>query len=137
MYKEVASGALYRQAAAKTDDPSAAALLSELAAEEDRHLAELKKLDAKAVSAKAGLSTTDIKSSDYLAAPAEIDGANLVDTLLFAIKQEAQSMSFYLDLMSAVSDPAAKAPGQIPGVSGASHRRRLELLYDQIDYPED
>ena len=137
MYKEIASSALYRQAAAKTDDPSAIALLTELAAEEDRHLAELKKLDSNEISAKSAVTATDLKSSDYLAPPAEIEGANLVDTLLFAIRQESQSMSFYVDLMSALRDPAAKRLAEYLAAQELSHRRRLELLYDQINYPED
>ncbi|AKG53646.1 rubrerythrin [Dehalogenimonas sp. WBC-2] len=139
MLKEVASAALYHQAAKKTDDPAAAALLKELAASEEKHLSVLKNLpkDIVLVPTLKIETVTDLKLSDYLKGPDELNGADLTDTLLFAIKREAESAAFYVNLMDIFSDRQAKDFCRILADQEQDHKRRLESLYSRIAYLEN
>jgi rubrerythrin len=139
MLKEVASAAMYRQAVVMTDDPAAATLLRELAAEEGEHLAMLQNLKPEAITespvAKSRL--TDLKVADHLKAPDELPGADLTGSLLFAIKREAESVVFYTGLMGVFNDAMAKKLCQALARQELSHKLQLELLYDRIAYYED
>jgi rubrerythrin len=139
MLKEVASAAMYRQAVAMTDDPAAATLLRELAVEEEEHLALLKNMKPETFleSPVAKLRLADLRVADHLKAPDELPGADLTGSLLFAIKQEAESVTFYTDLMGVFSDAMAKKLCQALARQELAHKLQLELLYDRIVYIED
>ena len=139
MLKEVASEAMYRQAAAMASEPSVATLLGELADEEEHHLAVLKNLKPENIIETPVLKTrmADLKLSDHLKAPSELPGAELTESLLFAIKREAESVTFYTELMGLFSDETAKNLCQALAWQELAHKAKLELLYDNIEYAED
>ena len=80
---------------------------------------------------------TDLKLSDYLKGPEELNGADLTDTLLFAIKREAESAAFYIDLMDIFSERQAKDYCQVLADQELGHKGRLESLYSRIAYLEN
>jgi len=138
--KEVASSAMYRRAAAKASEPSTATLLQELAAEEDQHLAVLKNIQPETIIDRSRVlrsRISDLKIAGHLKAPAELPGAELTETLLFAIKQEADSVALYTDLMGIFQDATAKNLCQALAWQELAHKSKLEMLYDSIAYIED
>ncbi len=139
MMKEVASSAMYRRASAMTSDPSAATLLSELAAEEEEHLALLKRFKPEVLidSWVTRSRLNEIKSASHLKAPDELPGADLTGSLLFAIEREAESFTFYADLMGVFRDTQAKKLCQALARQELAHKLQLEQLYDRIAYYED
>ncbi len=139
MLKEVASSAMYRQAVAMAGDPAAATLLRELAAEEDEHLALLKRFKPEALidSPVTRSRLNEVKSAGHLKAPDELPGADLTGSLLFAIEHEAESFAFYADLMGVFRDAQAKKLCQALARQELAHKLQLELLYDRIAYYED
>jgi len=91
MHQEIVSQAFYTAGQQKTDDPSARALMRELAEEESRHLEMLKEL--KEQGAQEGQwhreRIPDLKISEYLIGGDTLEGsASLQDTLIFAMKRE-------------------------------------------------
>jgi rubrerythrin len=139
MMKEVASAAMYRQAATMAPEPAVATLLEELAEEEGHHLAVLKNLNPENIRKTPLFESrmVDLKLSDHLNAPSELPGAELTESLLFAIKREAESVAFYSDLMGVFSDENAKNFCQALAWQEMAHKAKLELLYDRIVYQED
>ena len=139
MLKEVAAAALYHQAAKKTADPAAAALLTELAAAEEKHLSILKNLPQNIVIVPSPKTqaVTDLKLSDYLKGPDELNGADLTGTLLFAIRREAESAAFYTQLADIFNDRQAKDLCRLLADQELAHKGRLESLYSRIAYPEN
>jgi rubrerythrin len=139
MLKEVASSAIYRQAAALSPEPAVTTLLEELAEEEDHHLAVLKNLNPENVKTTPIMKNrvADLKISDHLKAPSELAAAELTETLLFAIKREAESVGFYTELMGLFGDESAKNLCQALAWQEMAHKAKLELLYDHIVYAED
>ncbi|PPD59017.1 ferritin family protein [Dehalogenimonas etheniformans] len=139
MLKEVASAAIYRQAATLAPEPAVATLLEELAEEEGHHLAVLKNLKPENIKRTPALPSriADLKLTDHLKAPSELPGAELTETLLFAIKREAESVNFYTSLMGLFSDESAKNLCQAIAWQEMAHKAKLELLYDRIVYIED
>jgi rubrerythrin len=139
MMKEGASSALYSQAAAMTEDPAAATLLRELAAEEDEHLALLKRFKPKVLidSWVTRSRLNKVKSASHLKAPDELPGADLTGSLLFAIEREAESFAFYADLIGVFRDAQAKKLCQALARQELAHKLQLEQLYDRIAYYED
>jgi rubrerythrin len=138
MLKEVASAAMYRQAAAKASEPATAALLEGLADEEGHHLAVLKNLSPDNIKDTPilKLRAADLKLSNHLKAPSELPGAELTEALLFAIKSEADSVNFYTGLMGIFTDESAKNLCQALAWQEMAHKAKLELLYDSIVYAE-
>jgi len=139
MLKEVASAAMYLQAATVASEPAAAALLKELGEEEGQHLAVLKNLDPANIKETPVMKAriADLRLSDHLEAPSELPGAELTETLLFAIKRESESVEFYTGLMGLFSDENAKNLCQALAWQELAHKAKLELLYDSTVYAED
>lgn len=139
MMKEVAASAMYLQAAAATTDSAAVSLLKGLAAEEDEHLRLLKSFDlSKMAASRLGAARIpDLKLSKHLTAPDELPGADLIGSLLFAMKREAESVDFYIGLMSVFMDANAKKLCQALARQELAHKLHLELLYDRIAMSED
>jgi rubrerythrin len=139
MMKEVASAALYHRAAGLTSDPAAAALLRELAAAEENHLAALKKLPEgeMPIQPVPHPDISRITLSEYLIAPDELPGADLPGTLLFAIRQEASAAAFYQDLADVFSDSLARELAVALSEQEREHQAALERLYETVVYVED
>jgi rubrerythrin len=139
MMKEVASAAMYRQAAADAAEPAAATLLRELADEEEKHLAILKDIPPRQIAdhrhPSADLSRPALTT--YLKAPDELPGADLPGTILFAIRQEAASASFYRELAASLTDSFPRSLADSLADQELEHQSSLEKLYQDIVYIED
>lgn len=139
MMKEVASAAMYRQAAAAAEDPATAALLRELADEEDKHLAILKDVQPRHIVDNRH-HTADLTRPSlmgYLKAPDELPGADLPATILFSISQEAAAASFYRELADSLTNSFARSLAEGLADQELEHQASLEKLYQDIVYIED
>ena len=139
MYKEVASASLYSEAGKLTVDPGARALLTELAADEERHLERLKALKKSSPGQRQWRleKVADLRLSDYLTGGESLSGAGIQDSLIFAMKQEEQSMLFYTQMMAALRSYGGKELCQWLVQEELRHKLRLELLYEELFYAED
>jgi len=137
--KEVAAEALYAASQSKTDDPTAKALMKELAKAEAGHAAKLKQLKEKGFTQKDWRPerVTDLKVSDYLTGGDTLEGAGLQDTLIFAMKREQSSIDFYTRLTATIRDSHAKRLCESLVHEELKHKLRLETLYDDLFYTEN
>jgi len=139
IYREIASQAVYEAAQSQTDDPGATALIKELAEEEIHHsniLKELKERDWKNNEWHKE-KIHDLRITEYLAGGDRLEGAGLQDTLVFAMKREQQSVEFYSKMMSALRHEEAKHLCERLVHEELKHKRKLEILYDDLFYGED
>ncbi len=139
IYKEIAAQAAYIGAQSKADDPGARALLKELAAEELKHSQLLKDFKDKGWQKQDWhpKRVPNLMLSDYLASPDTLEGANLQEVLIFAMKREQQSMEFYSNMMGAMRGTEAKHLCENLVKEELKHKRKLEILYDDLFYAED
>jgi len=139
IYKEIASQAFYEAGQAKAQDPGAKALMQELAKEELKHVNWLKVLKEKGLpdGGWRKRDVPDLKISEYLVGGDKAEDAGLQDTLVFAMKREEQSIEFYLKMMAAMRDEAAKRLCQRLIQAELKHKLKLEILYDDLFYSED
>ena len=136
IYQEIVSQAVYEAAQSQTEEPSAKALLKELAKEELGHSQRLKKLKEQ------GLLKRDwhqeeipnLKISEYLTGGETLKGAGLQDTLIFAMKREQQAVEFYSRIMGMMRDETAKNLCANLVNEELKHKMRLEILYDDLFY---
>lgn len=139
IYKEVASQAVYEAGQRQTNDAGARALMAELALEEERHadiLWGLKEREWKPDEWHHN-GVRNLRISDYLVAPARLNGAMLQDTLSFAIKREQLSVDFYSRLMGTFRGAEAKSLCERLVHEELKHKQKLETLYDDLFYQED
>lgn len=137
--REIASQALYIAGQRKTQDPGAKALMKELAEEELKHSQLLRDIKEKGL-AQAGWQRNEVlnlRISEYLTGGETLEGAELQDTLIFAMKREQQSIEFYSRLMSVMRDKAAKEMCERLIHEELRHKLRLEIFYDDLFYGED
>jgi rubrerythrin len=134
IYKEIASQSLYLAARHDTEDPAAKVMLAELAANELKHAAMLRKIKksgwGKTDSNQRAL--TDLRSNDYLNGPDILEGAGLQEVLIFAIKREQQSLTFYAQMMGALSQETSKSLCLRLAREELHHKMRLELEYEEL-----
>ncbi|NQT74289.1 MAG: ferritin family protein [Chloroflexi bacterium] len=139
MYKEIASQAVYEAAQNQTIDPGAKVLMKELADEEAHHLQILR--DFK----QSDLESTEwdkekisnLMISEYLTGGDTLDGANIQETLTFAMKREQEAVEFYSRMISALRSESAKRLCKNLVQAEQKHKSKLELLYDDLFYQED
>jgi rubrerythrin len=139
IYKEIASQAFYEAGQTKTQDSGAKALLQELAREEQKHANWLKGLKEKGLPPK-GWHRKEIPNlmiSEYLVGGDRLEDAGLQDTLVFAMKREQQAVEFYLKMMGALRNEAAKRLCQRLIHEELKHKLKLEIFYDDLFYSED
>lgn len=139
IYKEIASQAVYEAAQQQTDDPAARELLKELASQEVGHAEKLKRLKERGAVEKFWHrdKIADLKISDYLTGGDTLEGAGLQDTLIFAMKREEESVAFYRKMMGAVRQEEARQLCDGLANEELGHKKRLEVLYDQLLYGDD
>ncbi len=136
IYKEIASQAVYEAAQRQTEDPGAKALLQELAKEEVGHAQRLKKLKEQGLPEQDWHqeAVSNLKFSEYLAGGETLKGAGLQDTLIFAVKREQQAIEFYARMMGMMRDATVKNLCAKLTNEELEHKRRLEILYDDLFY---
>ena len=139
MYREIASQAVYEAGQEHTSDPGARALMKELAADEKQHAQILRDLRDR------GWTTgewhrenlPDLRISQHLTAPEKLEGATLQDTLAFAIKREQEATEFYSRMMGSFRSEETKRLCERLAHEELKHKRKLEILYDDLFYAED
>jgi len=139
IYKEIASQAFYSAGQDKAQDPSARALMSQLAGEELRHSQWLKHLKDE------GFKKEDcypekvpgLMISEHLTGGDTLEGASPQDTLIFAMKREQQAVEFYSRMMSVMKDRDAKRLCQRLVHEELEHKLKLETLYDSLFYEDN
>ena len=139
IYKEIASQAFYLAGQNKTEDPSARALMSQLAEEELRHSQWLKHVKDKGLEKEHwhAEKVPNLMISEYLTGGDTLEGASPQDTLVFAMKREQQAIEFYSRMMSVMKDRDAKRLCQRLVHEELEHKLKLETLYDDLFYGED
>ena len=138
MYAEIASQAIYTESQNKTSDPGAKALMKELAEDAKRHLEMLREIKERSWSKEEWHKeiAKDLKVSEFLIGGNKLDGANLQDTLVFAIKREQESIDFYSRMMGTFRSEEAKHLCQELVHEELKHKLKLEILYDDLFYME-
>ena len=138
MLKEVASQSFYLAEEKSSREPGVTTLMQELAAEEAEHLEWLKRIKEHGI--REGNfypeQAADLKLSDYLTGGDRLSGANLQESLIFAIKRELQAMEFYNTMMSTMREPAAKRLARRLVQAELGHKFKLETMYDRMFYKE-
>lgn len=138
IYREVASQAMYEAAQRKTDDPAAVKLLEDLARQEVKHAEQLKYMRQKGlVKDWHPYAIADLKISNYLTGGDTLEGAGLQDTLIYAMKREEESVDFYRKMAGLMREDAARALCTSLVNEEIKHKKRLEILYDELFYGED
>lgn len=139
IYKEITSQAVYEAGLKQTDDPGAKALLKELAKEESGHAQKLKKFKEKGIPKKSWYpkQVPNLKISEYLTGSDTLEGINLQDLLILAMKREQQAVEFYTRMMGIMRDETAKHLCEGLVQEELRHKLRLEMLYDDLFYAED
>jgi rubrerythrin len=133
IYKEIASEALYSNFSKQTNDQGAVKLMSELADEEQKHIAWLKELQDKggAVRWHRGR-VNDLKISDHLNSADNLEEASLQDTLIYAMKKEQLSIDFYSRMTGILTSRTVKRICQKLVNEEIRHKVKLEMLYDDL-----
>ncbi|MFC2024529.1 ferritin family protein [Chloroflexota bacterium] len=134
IYREIASQAFYIAGQNKTDDPSARALMAELAEEESQHARWLEALKEKGLADQVWYreQVPNLKISEYLTGGDSLKDANMQDTLLFAMKREQQSVEFYTRMSAATEDEVARHLCERLIHEELKHKLKLEMLYDDM-----
>ena len=137
--REMDSRSLYLDGSLTAGDPTAAALMIELADEESKHIEYLKKIkdDDFRKGRRREKEVLDLKISQYLEGGEKLEGAGLQDTLIFAIRHEQQSVEFYSRLMSAVTSEETRRLCEKLVHEELKHKLKLETLYDDMIFTED
>ncbi|MDY6834574.1 MAG: ferritin family protein [Chloroflexota bacterium] len=138
MYKETAARAIYEAGIQKSSNAGAQALMKELAEDEKSHMKMLEEFKDKGWKDNQWNSEeiNDLKISEYLTGSDKLEDASLQDTLVFAMKREQQAVEFYSRLMKAVRTADAKELCERLVHEELKHKRKLELLYDELFYVE-
>jgi rubrerythrin len=139
MYKEIASQAIYEAAQNQTTDQGAKALMKELADEEAHHLQILKDLKEGDFNATQWdkEKMPNLMISEYLTGGDTLDGANIQETLIFAMKREQAAVEFYSRMIGALQSESAKRLFESLVRAEQKHKSKLEILYDDLFYQED
>ena len=132
---------LYTNALEITQVADAKAMLGELAQQELGHKEKLQRLQEEGVTDLAPVVRTseaqDLKLSDYLKIPAELDEeADLQDVLLLAIKREASTREFYVKLAELTDEGQAKTLFDFLAEEELQHKNRVEAFYDKLVYQD-
>ncbi|MFA5438627.1 Rubrerythrin [Dehalococcoides mccartyi] len=139
IYKEVASQSLYQFAIQKTDDDAVRQLLNSLIQSEENHLKVLKDLLVKGEFKPKAVTPRlqSLKLDTYVTGGNQLEGADLQNILLYAIKEEQSSSEFYSHLMSTFINQETKNMCRVLASEELEHKLKLELIYDDLFFPEN
>lgn len=140
MYKEIAAQATYEAAAMQLNDSGARKLLAEIAEEEGNHLQLLKDFKEKGLDESIWdmAKIPDLKISDHLIGHDSLgEGSGIQDVIVFAMKREQEAVEFYSKMMSAFRTEESKRLCEALVQAELRHKRKLELMYDDVFYGED
>lgn len=139
IYKEIASQAFYEAGRKTTDDPGAKTLMEELAEEEGRHATMLKGLKDREwmVDEWHSQPIPNLMVSEHVTGGDTLEGGNLQQALVFAMKREQQAVEFYSRMTAVLADPDAKHLCEELVHEELKHKLKLETFYDDLFYQQD
>ncbi|MHB0856447.1 MAG: ferritin-like domain-containing protein [Anaerolineae bacterium] len=139
--REVDAYNLYHSAAESSDIPHARDLLNDLAAQEVGHRNRLEALlngqVFKVVSKTQQKKIVDLKITDYLVEEPLSADSDFQNILIVAGKREKASHDLYSALAQVAEDEATIKLFEFLAGEEASHKHRVEALYDKIVYKEN
>jgi rubrerythrin len=133
------SHALYTSASGRLKDPAARAVLADLASQEVQHKQKLEALLAGTLSwLKAGgdLAHKGLGIGDHLEAQPLSEGSSLQDVLIYAIKREEATGSFYSQMATLARPGPEKDLFELLARQEAGHKSALERVYETVVYKE-
>ena len=80
---------------------------------------------------------SNLRMSEYLTGPDELQNAGLQDILVFAIKREQDAIDYYSRMTGILKEKKAKELCKNLVNEELSHKLKLETLYDDLIYRED
>lgn len=139
IYKEIAAQSLYSAAEQKAINNDSRELLRDLMLQEEKHAEKLKGLKGEGLQLREGTnkSVTNLRMSEYLVGPENIENAEFQDILIFAIKREQEAIDFYSRMTGILRGQTARELCQQLVNEELSHKLKLETLYDELVYQED
>jgi rubrerythrin len=137
--REIVSQAFYIAARKQVGDPGARELLSELAAEEGKHLEKVKALREKGFSEKdlEKSAVPNLMISEYLVDTTISEGSSLQDVITIAMKREQQSVEYYSGMARSIKKASAKQLCEKLAQAESGHKKKLEIFYDDLFLKED
>jgi rubrerythrin len=139
--REIDAHQLYASAAEMADQPHAAALLRELAAQETGHRHRLEALLAgnvfQALSQAQQRKVIDLKISDYLVEVPLAPDSDLQDVLIVAAKRENASHELYASLAQVAEEAETVRLFEYLAGEELAHKNRVETLYEEIIYRDN
>lgn len=132
------SYALYTSASSRVKDPAARAVLEDLASQEVQHKKKLEALLAGTLSwiKIAGPGHADLGIGDLLEARPLGEGSSMQDVLIYAIKREEATGSFYAQMATLALPGPEKELFELLARQEAGHKSALERVYETVVYKE-
>jgi rubrerythrin len=134
--REIDANTLYSRAAEMVKTPHAAAMLKELAAQEVGHRNKLEGLLAgktsRVLSKVDPKKVQDLKITDYLIEVPLAADSDLQDILIVAGKREKGSYDLYTALAQVAGDAEIVKLFEFLASEEATHKHRVEALYEEI-----
>ena len=125
--REVEAHGLYTYMAGRMKNPEMRTVCEELAQEELEHKA---KLELEVM--KRGEVVSDIYVSDYMTDAGNEMDMDYEELLIFAIKKEEISVSFYTDLAAAIKDEESREALLALAEEETKHKQRFEVEYNNL-----
>lgn len=139
--REIEAHALYQETAQRVEDSAVRELLFELAAQELGHrhrLEALLKGDLSRVLSRAqARRVEDYRITDHLIEVPLAPDATVQEVLIVAGKREKGSHDLYAALARLAEELTARQLFEFLANEELLHKQRVELLYEQLMYPEN
>lgn len=139
--REIDAFSMYSNAAAVVETAHIRDLLNDLAKQEQGHRARLEAFlagdMAKTLSKRQAKKIVDLKITDYLVEEPLGPDADFQNVLIVAGKREKASHDLYESLAEVAEDADAAKLFAFLAAEELTHKRRVEVLYDEIVYKEN
>ena len=139
--REIDAYTLYTTTAKMVETPHAKQMLTELAAQEVGHRKKLEALLAgrlpKVLSKAQQKKVVDLKITDYLVEEPLAADSDLQDIFIVAGKREKASHELYASLAQVAEDDDTVRLFELLANEEMQHKRRVEILYDELIYQEN
>ncbi len=139
--REIDAYTLYSTAAERVKLPHAKELLQDLATQEVGHRNKLEALLAgnvfRVLSKTQQKQVTDLKITDYLVEVPLAADSDLQDILIVAGKREKASHDLYAALAKVAEDETTVKLFEFLAGEEATHKRRVETLYEELFYKDN
>lgn len=136
---ETDANEFYSTAADVAKDPSAKALLKELASVELKHKQKLESFDLDEVAHEHHTvpSTHDLHVSDYLVDKEVTPDSTSQDIMVHAMKREQKAYEFYARMLKVVTSDDVRNLFEELAAEELEHKEKIEIEYDDVVYKEN